>query len=586
MTRVKRISLIILLITIALWPYINQAVYYWHYTNDDAYITFRYSRNLAEGQGPYFNSGEHVEGYTSFLQMLNTAVIIRTFGPDNSPTIVRLLGILFGGGCVVLTFLLFRKIFCSAKKPLPEPWILAGALAAAASVGISPSFALNSTSGLETTMFAFWLLLGLFLGLREGTSTRRHCAAVVFALALLTRPESSVLFATYWTACAATVIWKWYSAKSNPAQSSLRDLTQLRDIRILLVDGVIVASVFLAYMAFRYAVYDGEVFPNTYFAKKGGFWGQSTWTYMHNGLLAPLFGFVGVAVSTVGLVVARRRIPTQLLYIAVMAMTGCMVVYITGIDWMVGYRFVIPYLPFVSILFVSGWILLFSFWKRLGPPCIILVLLLLVPSLWFIQNKTRESLYDKTFVRHYGYKTGHRAMAQWIAGRANSGDTIALVDIGIVGYNCIQQNILDLSGLTDRHIAKSKGAFLKKVYDPQYILNRKPEFIVITLCAPGRSYSLPPEGTKFRHGFAMETKLVTHPQFKKYYMKKRTPNNTSSTNWLDNFAASLGAEKAFEHGTHGRFYILIVYCRNAERFSAGDVQKYNNRVGPKRTRGL
>ena len=41
--------------------------YFWI---DDAFITFRYARNLADGLGPVFNPGEAVEGYTTFLWML------------------------------------------------------------------------------------------------------------------------------------------------------------------------------------------------------------------------------------------------------------------------------------------------------------------------------------------------------------------------------------------------------------------------------------------------------------------------------------------------------------------------------------
>jgi len=37
---------------------------------DDAYISFRYAHNLAEGQGLVFNVGEYVEGYTSLLWTL------------------------------------------------------------------------------------------------------------------------------------------------------------------------------------------------------------------------------------------------------------------------------------------------------------------------------------------------------------------------------------------------------------------------------------------------------------------------------------------------------------------------------------
>src|SRR6476620_286995 len=44
----------------------------WRVTLDDAYITFRYARHLAEGYGlgAWNHTGEHVEGYSSPLWML------------------------------------------------------------------------------------------------------------------------------------------------------------------------------------------------------------------------------------------------------------------------------------------------------------------------------------------------------------------------------------------------------------------------------------------------------------------------------------------------------------------------------------
>src|SRR6476620_11841194 len=48
------------------------AVMLWRATLDDAYITFRYARHLAEGYGfgAWNHTGEHVEGYSSLLWML------------------------------------------------------------------------------------------------------------------------------------------------------------------------------------------------------------------------------------------------------------------------------------------------------------------------------------------------------------------------------------------------------------------------------------------------------------------------------------------------------------------------------------
>ena len=50
------------------------------FITDDAFISFRYVRNLLEGHGLVFNPGEYVEGYTNFLWILELAAIWRVLG--------------------------------------------------------------------------------------------------------------------------------------------------------------------------------------------------------------------------------------------------------------------------------------------------------------------------------------------------------------------------------------------------------------------------------------------------------------------------------------------------------------------------
>ena len=45
------------------------------FLTDDAFISFRYTRNLIEGHGLVFNPGERVEGYTNFLWILELAAL-------------------------------------------------------------------------------------------------------------------------------------------------------------------------------------------------------------------------------------------------------------------------------------------------------------------------------------------------------------------------------------------------------------------------------------------------------------------------------------------------------------------------------
>ena len=46
---------------------------------DDAFISFRYARNLLEGHGLVFNPGEYVEGYSNFLWTLELALLWALF---------------------------------------------------------------------------------------------------------------------------------------------------------------------------------------------------------------------------------------------------------------------------------------------------------------------------------------------------------------------------------------------------------------------------------------------------------------------------------------------------------------------------
>ena len=71
-------------------------VHFLHYVNDDAYITFRYARSLAEGKGPYWNPGERVEGYSNPVQMLLAAGTIGLAGAERAPEWIKRSGILWG----------------------------------------------------------------------------------------------------------------------------------------------------------------------------------------------------------------------------------------------------------------------------------------------------------------------------------------------------------------------------------------------------------------------------------------------------------------------------------------------------------
>ena len=94
------------------------------FLQDDAFISFRYARNLATGHGLVWNPGERVEGYTNFLWTLLMAAPAATWG-------TRLVG---SNAMVCLTVIPLLSlapliaVFTALRSGAPASPALAGAL--------------------------------------------------------------------------------------------------------------------------------------------------------------------------------------------------------------------------------------------------------------------------------------------------------------------------------------------------------------------------------------------------------------------------------------------------------------------------
>ena len=146
---------------------------------DDAYITYRYAMNFANGDGFVFNVGEKpVEGYTNFLWTLIIGLGMRAgvepegFAPG--------LGLAATGGVALLTALL-------ARARGARGWLAA---LAALVYAVRPGLTVHAMSGLETPLFALLFLGGLLPRMRAKRRPRDELVSgLCLALAALTRPE-------------------------------------------------------------------------------------------------------------------------------------------------------------------------------------------------------------------------------------------------------------------------------------------------------------------------------------------------------------------------------------------------------------
>jgi hypothetical protein len=539
---------------------------FWHYVNDDAFITFRYSRFLALGRGPYFNVGEHVEGYTNFLLMLAMAPVYWLGGAAAVPAAAKAVGVASGAGSLVLTASLTRQLL--AAHAAPTRHASAVGIGAAALVAAWPPFALNSTSGLATALFGFLLILGLHLAIR-GEERRRWCGAgVAFAALVLTRPEGPYLFGAAWLGLALAVA-RGRSGVAGRGNGPARNRSA--PYRRLLLDAAIVAAAFAAQLLFRWIAYDGEWLPNTYYAKAGGFWKVDAWRYVRDGIVTPFFGPFGVLLAVPGAVIAVRRKRSSLALFAA-AGAGASLPFITGSDWMLGWRLLAPYLPVAACAVAVGWATGLAQLPRVRRLAPVAVLAGALFQGW-LQLPLEAKLRENVSLRARGYETGHRALAEWLCDDlARPGDRIALMDIGIIGYYCIDQPILDVSGLTDRTIAKAEGAFLRKQYHPDYVLSKRPRFVVLTLTADGFYYQPPPRGTKFEFWTRVERRLYANEAFRARYTR-RDPDLPDAADWREKLAHRLGAVRIFEHAYPDAYYLLAVFEDAAQRSSRSRISR-------------
>ena len=226
---------------------------------DDAFISFRYVRNLLDGHGLVFNPGEYVEGYSNFLWVLELAAIWGLSGvaPERA---APWLSVAFTAGTIA------AMLWWVARLPLLRhrglvAWMALGLVCASATFAVW-----TSGGGLETRQFTFFIVLAVMcLSLYRDRRRGLLAASLSLAAAALTRPEGPLL---------AALCFGWFviqrMADTGRLKPDWRRLIYLAAPFVILVG---------AHFLWRYAYY-GEWLPNTYYAKHVRPWYESGFRYL------------------------------------------------------------------------------------------------------------------------------------------------------------------------------------------------------------------------------------------------------------------------------------------------------------------
>ncbi len=332
-----RKPLVLLLLAVAAGGLIAHASLFSFFVTDDAYISFVYSKHLAEHGQLVFNLGEKpVEGYTNFLWTVLLAGLMKLGWKPESSSVA--LGIGFAIGTMIVCALLVRRLRGDGDR-----WSAWDALPALLLAAV-PGYACWAAGGLETQMFTFFATLGAALHLaphRDGSDRVRPLAGLVFGLAALTRPEGNLFFAL---AALHRVAWKLRRRRL----ALTRDELAFVGLFALLV---------VPHLLWRHHYY-GYWVPNTFFVKASGdaraaTLGQGLY---YLGRFAQAFLVYLLLLPPVAALAAKPDPGTRRLLRFAALVLPVFFAYVVSVggDFMGLFRFVMPAMPLVALACALG----------------------------------------------------------------------------------------------------------------------------------------------------------------------------------------------------------------------------------------
>lgn len=449
-------------------------------TVDDAFITFRYSRNVVDGYGFVYNRDSKVLGTTTPLYALSMAAFGAVLGEDY-PWYALVVNALADAASVVLLFLIGNYLTGNRN---------AGYLVAAI-WAIAPYSVTFAIGGMETSVHNLWMLAAwtAYLDRRRG-----GWVGAFVALGLLTRPDALI-----WAA-PLLLHQLWTVWRQRQPNDSLMDWLPWRDYAI----GLILGLPWTIFATF----YFGSPFPHTVGTKSVVYHVSATQalvrliqhytTPFHQHLVLGVVlgisvGMVFIFLSFLGLRAVMPRTPRALpilsypwLYFAVFTFLNPLI-----FRW-----YLTPPMPAYYLAIVCGGGVVVSLlqpminakWLRYASIGLAIVALLLVVNAWDLHPDHGPDRPAPRMAFHELELNYERMARRLVTEQGVGPDTlVAAADIGAVGFYT-NATILDTVGLVTRDLdvyydREEQAAMLvdgaNYVIPPEMIFDRQPEYLVV-----------------------------------------------------------------------------------------------------------
>ncbi|SYZ74081.1 membrane hypothetical protein [Candidatus Zixiibacteriota bacterium] len=406
-------------------------IWFWAYSIDDAFVTFRYAENLVNGYGLVYNPGDApVEGYSNFLWLLILSLCYLIGLPTYLSA--KVLGIIFFIGAAGIWLRHFRKDENNFLWMVPLLFLA------------TPLTAFWAVSGLELGLYAF-LVAGAFIQY----SRKSKWAYLFLSLIVLCRPEgfiiSIIMVGSFW--------YLGRRAGEDKLRFHIRGIGSVLFILILLI-------------LFRLAVF-GYPMPNTFYAKSP----TTLHGFLHLGKMLSFIAPLAIFFAVGSVILARRKFPNKELTIfAALVIVQSVISSLASQIMSFHLRYLIPFLPLLFAVAVYGIDMIRKkLWRQIILTLSILSIFGPTYSLHqWVQNEKKIIAAQMDFIR-------------W-AKNVPAETTFSITDAGRIPYYS-RKHFYDIWGLTSGDIAHYG-------FKPLAEFLRFPDYFVFVGCIKPNGVSL------------------------------------------------------------------------------------------------
>ena len=427
---------------------------FWNFTIDDAFISFRYAKNLFLNQEMVFNIDEApVEGYSNFLWVMwitlsfvfNIEIVFFS----------KVSGLIF---CHLSVVILYKLAFRISKSKDSSYLIILFYV-------LTPNIALWSVGGLETSLFSCLLLVSVYFFIQD-VSVRKNrivkLSPFSFLLLSLTRHEGAVLY-------ALTLIFFIYLLIKS------KEIKVNRRIILLFCYGGTFLLTYAPYFLWRIAYYN-NILPHTFVAKQTGFD-----LLLFTGRLVFYLPLIIFLLPTFFLLMFyyikrsnyRIKNENQQYIILIILSISIIILFLTA--WMPGFRFTVPVIPFIYLLLPKPLNFIFTTYRKKFKLSILsknfkYITVTIICALSFSQIFTFYPFVD---LYGTGIKECNMVLGKWINENSSENASLAVWDAGAIPfYSNIRTIDIYPDSLQDLHLYNNPE-------DADYILDQNITFLIL-----------------------------------------------------------------------------------------------------------